>query len=309
MLRPRLLTILALASLLALLAACGGSDKDSESSPPSAPSTAAAPATQAARPRPANPEVIVSTTTSTVDAGLLEMLQPIFEKETGYRLTTLSQGSGAALATGARGEADVILAHSPDAELQFIKDGHGTRRELVMHNDFVVVGPAKDPAGIKSARDINDAMQRIARAGAAFISRGDNSGTHALEQRLWKNVNLTPSGNAWYQESGSGMGQTLQIASEKAAYTITDRGTYLSLTKNLSLDILREGDAALLNVYHVIQVNPSKSAKVNAEGAANFIQFLISPATQKLIGEYGKDRYGQPLFVPDYGKDESRLGS
>ena len=178
-----------------------------------------------------------------------------------------------------------------------------------MHNDFVVVGPAKDPAGIKSARDVNDAMQRIARAGAAFISRSDNSGTHALEQRLWKNVNLTPSGNAWYLESGSGMGQTLQIASEKAAYTVTDRGTYVSLTKNLSLDILREGDASLLNVYHVIQVNPSKSTKVNAEGATTFIQFLISPATQKLIGEYGKDRYGQPLFVPDYGKDESKLGS
>lgn len=261
------------------------------------------------RPRPANPEVIVSTTTSTVDSGLLEVLQPVFERETGYTLTILSQGSGAALKTGERGEADVVLAHSPDAELAFMKDGHGARRELVMHNDFIVVGPPKDPANVKGSKDINDAMQRIAASGAPFISRGDNSGTNALELKLWKDVSIDPKGKGWYQESGTGMGQTLQIASEKAGYTISDRATYLSTKKNLQLDLVREKDASLLNVYHVIQVDPKKSAKVNAEGAAAFITWLLSPATQKRIGDYGVEKFGAPLFVPDYGKDESKLGS
>ena len=301
--------VVILAALLALaLAACGGSD---------APATAgegglagaASPAARAARQRPSNPDVIVSTTTSTVDSGLLELLQPIFEEQTGYRLTILPQGSGAALKTGERGEADVLLVHSPDAELQFMSDGHGVRRELVMHNDFIVVGPVKDPANVKGARDVNDAMQRIATSGATFISRGDTSGTHALELKLWKGVSVDPQRKGWYQESGSGMGQTLQIANEKSAYTISDRGTYLNLKRNLQLDVVREKDTSLLNVYHVIQVDPKKSPRVNADGATAFINFLISPEIQRTIGAYGADRYGQPLFVPDFGKDESRLGT
>jgi tungstate transport system substrate-binding protein len=199
--------------------------------------------------------------------------------------------------------------HSPDAELQFMRDGHGTRRELVMHNDFIVVGPPRDPANVRASTSINDAMQRIATGAAPFISRGDNSGTNALELKLWKDIGVDPKGKGWYQESGTGMGQTLQIASEKAGYTISDRATYLAQQKNLQLELVREKDPSLLNVYHVIQVDPKKSTKVNAEGATAFIQFLIAPETQKRIGEFGADKYGQPLFVPDYGKDESKLGS
>lgn len=318
--RMRRVAVLSLMLLLALLtAACGGSANDRAAETPPSPAVPGAAAASAAtgapaaaatpRPRPTNPEIIVSTTTSTVDSGLLEALQPIFERQSGYKLTILSQGSGAALKSGERGESDVVLVHSPDAERQFMSDGHGTRRELVMHNDFIIVGPAADPARIRSSTSALDAMTRIAATGAPFISRGDNSGTHALEMKLWKDAAADPKGQPWYQESGSGMGQSLQIASEKAAYTIADRGTYLNLKRNLSLDVLREGDSSLLNVYHVIQVNPAKSGKVNAEGATTFIAFLISPEGQRLIGEYGNDRFGQPLFVPDYGRDVSKLGS
>lgn len=307
--------LLLLVAVLVLGPACGNDDDSSSGGSRSAVTPAEPGATQAAAapaptqpPKPANPDIIVSTTTSTVDSGLLEVLQPLFEKNTGYRLTILSQGSGAALQTGQRGEADVVLAHSPDAEQAFMAGGHGTRRELVMHNDFIVVGPPRDPANIKSAGGINDVMARIAASNTPFISRGDNSGTHALELKLWSNASIQPKGQSWYQESGAGMGQTLQIASEKAGYTLTDRATYLNLRKNLSLDILRQNDAALLNVYHLIQVNPEKSAKVNAAGATAFIEFLLAPDTQRLIGEYGKDKFGEPLFVPDAGKDVNKLG-
>lgn len=311
MIRTRLVCAIVVVSLAVAFGACGndsssGGDQVSGTTTDSAVTPAAA---ATARSKPANPDVIVSTTSSTVDSGLLDVLQPIFEQQTGYRLTILSQGSGAALKTAERGEADLVFAHSPDAEVQFMRDGHGTRRELVMHNDFVIVGPPKDPAGVKNSQNLDDALKRIAGSNIPFISRGDNSGTHALEQKLWKTVGLTPSGQGWYQESGSGMGQTLQIASEKSGYTITDRATYLNLKKNLQLDVFRENDGPLLNIYHVIQVDPAKSSKVNGDGATAFINFLIAPETQKLIGEYGKVRFGQPLFVPDFGKDERTLGS
>lgn len=302
--RARRLVLAVIIAAPVLVAACGGSGR-------TAPDQSAMPVAGAAaaqRPGPANADVIVSTTTSTVDSGLLEVLQPLFEQQTGYRLTVLAQGSGAALKMGERGEADIVLAHSPDAELEFMAGGHGIRRELVMHNDFLVVGPPRDPAGVKAAGSVLEAIRRIADAGAIFISRGDDSGTHALELKLWRGAGVTPSGRPWYQEAGAGMGQTLQIASEKGGYTISDRATYLAVRRNLQLDIVRENDAALLNVYHVIQVNPAKSSKVNASGATAFIDFLIAPETQQRIGEYGRERYGQPLFVPDYGKDESRLG-
>jgi tungstate transport system substrate-binding protein len=311
MVRIRGVVAIAILFLVLALSGCGddssSSDQTSAGAAPDGTSATAAAATT--RPQPANPEIIVSTTTSTVDSGLLDVLQPIFEQQTGYRLTILSQGSGAALKTGERGEADVVFAHSPAAEQQFMKDTHGTRRELVMHNDFVIVGPPKDPAGVKGAQSLDDGLKRIAGSNTPFISRGDNSGTHVLEQNLWKTAGITPTGQGWYQESGSGMGQTLQIASEKGGYTITDRGTFLNLQKNLELDVVRENDGPLLNVYHVMQVNPGKSSKVNGDGATAFINFLIAPETQRMIGEYGKDRFGQPLFVPDYGKDEQTLGS
>ena len=299
---PRFPIVLAVVAVL-LTAACGGDTTNKPTSVASGGAGGSPASPVAAQAKPANREVILATTTSTVDTGLLDELGPLFEKGTGYRLTVLAQGSGAALKTGERGEADVILAHSPDAEQAFMAAGHGTRRELVMHNDFVLVGPAKDPAGVREAAGARDAMQRIAAAGATFISRGDNSGTHALELKLWREAGVEPRGGSWYQESGSGMGGTLQVASEKDAYTISDRGTYLSLRTRLALAVLHEGDAALRNVYHVIQVNPAKSARVNADGATAFIQFLIAPETQRRIGEYGRDRFGQPLFTPDYGKE------
>lgn len=293
---------------LALVAACGSGEKK-ETAPVQPQGAAATTApTEQARKAPANPRLILATTTSTVDSGLLDELVPVFEQQTGYKVVTLSQGSGQALATAERGEADVLLVHSPDAEKKFMADGHGADRRLVMHNDFVLVGPEKDPAGIRSAKTAIEAMQKIAAAKAPFVSRGDNSGTHALEKKLWQTAGITPAGQGWYVESGSGMGQTLQISSDRQAYTISDRGTYLSQKKVLSLAVLSEKDPALLNVYHVILVNPSKTDKINAEGAKAFADFMVAPATQKLIAEYGKAKFGDALFVPDAGKDPATLG-
>jgi tungstate transport system substrate-binding protein len=293
---------------LALLGACGNGEKkgDAPAQPRGASTTSAS--TEQARRAPANPRLILATTTSTVDSGLLDELLPVFEQQTGYKVVTLSQGSGQALATAEKGEADVLLVHSPDAEKKFVADGHGLDRRLVMHNDFVVVGPEKDPAGIKSAKTAAEAMQKIAAARATFVSRGDNSGTHALEKKLWAAAGVTPAGQGWYVESGTGMGQTLQISSDRQAYTISDRGTYLSQRKVLSLAVLTEKDAALLNVYHVMLVNPAKTNKINAEGAKAFVEFMVSPAAQRLIAEYGKARFGDALFVPDAGKDPASLG-
>ncbi len=221
----------------------------------------------------------------------------------------LSLGSGQALATAERGEADVLLVHSPDAEKAFVQAGHGIDRRLVMHNDFIVIGPSKDPAQIKGMKKAGEALAKIAAGSAGFISRGDNSGTHALEQKLWKLASVTPVGQRWYVEAGAGMGQTLQIANDRQAYTITDRATYLAQKKNLQLDILLQGDGALLNIYHVIRVNPTKGDKINSQGAIAFADFMVSPAAQAIIAEYGKVKVGEPLFFPDAGKDEASLGS
>lgn len=250
---------------------------------------------------PANPNIILATTTSTRDSGLLDVLLPVFEKQTGYKVKPIAVGSGAALAMGQKGEADVLLVHSPSAEKPLVDDKTAVNYQLLMHNDFIVVGPAGDPAKIKGLKTLNEVFKAIADSKSVFISRGDKSGTDTKEKALWKKAGITPTGT-WYQESGVGMGQTLTVASEKAGYTLTDRATYLANKKNLQLDILREGDADLLNVYHVMQVNPEKFPKVNKDGAKAFVDFMISADTQKLIGEYGKDKYGQALFIPDYGK-------
>ena len=293
---------------LSLLTACGsGEKKDDAPAQPQGAAATTAPTEQARR-APANPRLILATTTSTVDSGLLDELLPVFEQQTGYKVVALSQGSGQAIATAEKGEADVLLVHSPDAEKKFLTEGHGLDRRLVMHNDFVVVGPEKDPADIKTARTAAEAMQKIAAAKATFVSRGDNSGTHALEKKLWAGAGINPAGQGWYVESGTGMGQTLQISSDRQAYTISDRGTYLSQKKVLSLSVLTEKDAALLNVYHVILVNPAKTDKINAEGAKAFVEFMVSPAAQRLIAEYGKTKFGEALFVPDAGKDPATLG-
>lgn len=251
-------------------------------------------------------EVILATTTSTQDTGLLDVLVPLFEKKTGFVVKTIAVGTGQALAMGEKGEADVLLVHAPDSELPLVEKGICLERRLVMHNDFIVVGPAADPAHIRGVKKATDAFARIAQAGAPFISRGDNSGTHKAEQKIWKTAGINPSGN-WYQQSGSGMGQTLNIASYKSAYTLTDRGTFLALRKNLDLAILVEGDRQLLNIYHVMHVNPAKFPAVNGAGGKAFADFMVSKETQSLIGQFGVKEYGQPLFFPDAGKDENTL--
>jgi tungstate transport system substrate-binding protein len=248
--------------------------------------------------------IILSTTTSTQDSGLLDVLIPIFEKKTGYMVKTIAVGSGQAMAMGERGEADVLLVHSPDAEKKFMEKGYGLNRMLVMHNDFVIVGPAADPAKIKGAKTSAEAFKKIAESQSLFISRGDNSGTHAKEKAIWKASGIEYSKQKWYQETGLGMGQTLGVAAEKKGYTLADRGTYLSLKKNLGLEILCEGDPLLLNIYHVIEVNPAKWPKVNAAGAKAFADFIVSAEAQKVISTFGVDKFGSPLFFPDAGKGE-----
>jgi tungstate transport system substrate-binding protein len=262
----------------------------------------------AAKAAPKQKNIILATTTSTQDSGLLDTLIPIFEKETGYFVKTIAVGSGQAMAMGQKGEADVLLVHSPDAEKKFVDEGYGINRRLVMHNDFIIVGPAEDSAKIKGVKSSAEAMKLIANANALFMSRGDNSGTHAKEKTLWKKAEINPQGQKWYQETGLGMGQTLNVAAEKKGYTLADRGTYLSMKKNLGLDILMEGDAALLNIYHVIEVNSAKWPKANAQGAKAFADFMVSKKTQGIIKTFGVDKFGSSLFSPDAGKKVEDLG-
>ena len=253
---------------------------------------------------PAQKNLILATTTSTQDSGLLDVLIPVFEKKTGYFVKTIAVGSGQAMAMGQKGEADVLLVHSPDAEKKFMAEGSGVNRLIVMHNDFIVVGPPADPAAIKGAKSTVEAFKKIASAGSIFLSRGDNSGTHAKEQGIWKAAGIKPEGQKWYQQTGLGMGQTLNVAAEKRGYTIADRGTWLSMQQKLGLPILKEGDPILLNVYHVIQVNPAKWPKVNADGAKVFSDFMVSAETQGIIKTFGVEKYGGALFFPDAGKPE-----
>lgn len=252
--------------------------------------------------------LILATTTSTQDSGLLDVLIPIFEKQTGYFVKTIAVGSGQAMAMGQKGEADVLLVHSPEAELKFMTEGNGTNRQLVMHNDFIIVGPADDPVTVKMSQSVKEGFKKISLGSALFLSRGDNSGTHAKEKAIWKAAGINPEGQSWYQQTGLGMGQTLNVAAEKKAYTLADRGTYLALKKNLGLVILSEGDPLLLNVYHVMEVNAAKWPKVNAPGARAFVDFMVSKKTQKIIGAFGVDKYGAPLFFPDAGKMLEDLG-
>lgn len=255
-------------------------------------------------PTQASGSIILATTTSTVDSGLLDLLVPMFERETGYSVQTLSLGSGAAIEQASRGDADVVLVHSPAAEEKMVADGNGIERTLVMHNDFIIVGPDGDPALVREEERANDAFKAISDAGAPFISRGDDSGTNALELKVWDAATVDPAGQSWYVESGQGMGATLQIANQRQAYTLSDRGTFLSQRDNLDLEVLLDGDPALLNVYHVIVVNPDVHDGVNAAGARAFAAFITRPDIQQMIGEFGLDEFGEPLFVPDAGKPE-----
>jgi tungstate transport system substrate-binding protein len=252
--------------------------------------------------------LILATTTSTQDTGLLDVLIPIFEKQTGYFVKTIAVGSGQAMTMGQKGEADVLLVHSPAAEKKFMEDGFGVSRRLVMHNDFIIVGPSDDSAKIKGLKSAAEAFKKIAAAQALFISRGDNSGTHAKEKDIWKVAGVKYEGEKWYQQTGLGMGQTLNVAAEKKAYTLADRGTYLAVAKTMKLDILVEGDAVLLNIYHVMEVNPQKWPKANIAAAKAFADFMVSKETQEIIKTYGIDKYGSPLFFPDAGKKVEDLG-
>jgi tungstate transport system substrate-binding protein len=276
-----------LLAVLVTLTACGGTD-------------------QAAGPS-AEKSLILATTTSTQDSGLLDELLPAFTADTGWRVKPLAVGSGQAIELGRRGEADVLLVHSPKAELEFVAEGSAGERRLVMHNDFVLVGPTADPAGIRGA-PAAEAMRRIAASGAGFVSRGDDSGTHAREKQLWEQDGIVPSGQ-WYRATGQGMGATLRVASETAAYTLTDRATYLSQEDDLALAVLSEGDRALLNIYHVIEMTERAGDRVQPDGAKAFADWITGPRAQRMIGAFGAQEGEQPLFVPDAGKDESALGS
>ena len=252
--------------------------------------------------------IILATTTSTQDSGLLDVLIPIFEKKTGYFVKTISVGSGQAMAMGAKGEADVLLVHSPAAEQKLVADGFGINRRLVMHNDFIIVGPPSDPAKIKGIKSTKEAFKKIAVAGKLFLSRGDKSGTDAKEKDVWKAAGVNQAKETWYQETGLGMGQTLNVAAEKKGYALTDRATYLALKKNLGLEILNEGDSILLNIYHVIEINPAKWPKINIPGGKAFADFMVAKDTQEVIKTFGVQKFGGALFFPDAGKKVEDLG-
>ena len=303
--------------LSVVLTACG-----SAATPAQAPVTEASIATEAPATEPAatvapteapvvpaNPNLILATTTSTQDSGLLDVLVPMFEEQTGYKVQTVAVGSGQAMEMGQQGNADVLLVHSPSAESTFMSDGWGKDRSLVMHNDFVILGPAADPAKIKDLGPA-EAFKAISTAQAPFVARADKSGTSTKELGIWSKTDVDPATTkpAWYIETGQGMGASLTIASEKGAYTLSDRATYLANKDNLQLDILAEGNKTLLNVYHVITVNTEKWPKVNYEGATAFLKFMTDPATQEVIGQFGADKYGQPLFFPDADKSDADLG-
>ncbi|MBN2026906.1 MAG: substrate-binding domain-containing protein [Actinobacteria bacterium] len=240
----------------------------------------------------------LATTTSTQDSGLLDEWVPMFEDEYPYTVEVIAVGSGAAMEMGRNGECDVMLVHSPAAEEEMVEEGYAVNRKAVMHNDFIIVGPASDPAGIAEADSAADAFTMVAESQSTFISRGDESGTHTKELKIWDEAGITPEGE-WYVESGKGMGDTLRIASEEMAYTLTDRATYLNLKDDLELDILFEGDDILNNYYHVMEVNPDKWPDVNNDGAKAFSDFVTSTEAQEFLDEFGVAEFGQPLFYPD----------
>ena len=241
--------------------------------------------------------ITLATTTSTRDSGLLDELLPMFEKQSGVKVKVVAVGTGQALEMGRRGDADVLLTHAPAVEQQFMDEGFGARRWPVMHNDFVVVGPKKDPAGIKDQPEVVKAFDAIRSSKSTFVSRGDDSGTHMKERAIWKATGAIPAGE-WYTEAGGGMAHTLRITNEKRAYTFVDRGTFLALKNGLDLVVLCEHDSILRNPYAVIPVNQAKHAHVNYQAAAKFADFLISAPAQEVIRTFGVKKYGQPLFFP-----------
>jgi len=254
----------------------------------------AAPATA----QPVSPnELVILTTTTTQDSGILRVLTEAFAKKSGLAVKAIVAGSGDILKQGARGEGDVLLTHSPDAEKAWMAEGNGTSRRLVMYNDFVIIGPEADPAKIKGLKAA-DALKRIAETKAPFVSRGDQSGTHVRELAMWKRAGVDPKGQTWYRETGQGQGLTMDVAAQFQGYAFTDRGTYLVHAKRIGLPILLENDPALYNIYHVMPVDAAKFPKVNVSGGQAFAGWLLSSEGQGVIAEFGKAEYGRSLFVP-----------
>ncbi len=239
----------------------------------------------------------LTSTTSTQDSGLLDMLLPAFEQHSGYSTVVFAVGTGAALRMGREGHADVLLVHAPDAEQRFVDEGHGLARHQIMYNDFVIVGPRTDPAKLAGLDDAEQALRRIWGHQALFVSRGDDSGTHRKELGLWRAAGLDPYGARWYRELGFNMAHALRAASEQGAYTLTDRGTWLALRQKLDLQIVVQGDPLMQNPYGVIEVNPERHPGINAAAARAFVDWIRSPAAQRLIGSYRKS--GEVLFVPN----------
>jgi tungstate transport system substrate-binding protein len=246
-----------------------------------------------------NPETLVlATTTSTRDTGLLDVLLPIFKDKTGIDVKAVAVGSGQALELGRRGDADVLLTHSPSAEEKFMAEGYGEERRPLMYNDFVVVGPASDPAKLKGAASVKEVFQWIAQSKSPFVSRGDESGTHVKEKQLWESVKIKPERD-WYIQAGTGMAEVLRMADQKKAYTLSDRATYLSQQKSLDLKVAFEGDASLKNHYSVIVVSPQKNPKMRRDSARKFADFLLSPEGRKILTEFGVSKFGRQLFFSE----------
>lgn len=244
--------------------------------------------------------IILATTTSTENSGLLDYILPNFKEETGIEAKVVAVGTGKALQMGRDGEADVLLVHAKSSEETFVEEGHGAERFDVMYNDFVIIGPKNDPAGLseKSKSDVIKAFKILSEGHGQFVSRGDDSGTHKKEKSFWEEAGVEAAGD-WYVSAGKGMGDVIQMTNELQAYTMSDRATYLSMKDKIELEVVVEGDSKLFNQYGVIPVNPNKSEKINGDGAEAFVKWLLSENTQKLIGEFGKEKFGQPLFTPN----------
>ncbi|NIM52156.1 MAG: solute-binding protein [Gemmatimonadales bacterium] len=245
---------------------------------------------------PSDSEIVLATTTSVRDAGLLHAILPPFERMTGYRVKVIAVGSGQAMELGRRGEADILILHDPAGERQFVAEGFAASRDRLMHNEFVLVGPPDDPAGIKGLGAVM-AVGVVGRSGALFVSRADRSGTHVKESHLWRLAGIAPA-RPWYRESGQGMSATLQIASELGAYTLSDIGTFLTHIYPLDLEIVVEGDSVLANPYHVVVASAARFSWVNGPGARALRDYLLSPEVQRAIGAFGKEEFGRSLFVP-----------
>ncbi len=251
--------------------------------------------------------VIVAVGTTIMDSGLLDELKVAFEKKTGYLLKALAVGSGQAMAMGERGEVDALLVHDPAAEKEFVAAGHGINRRLVMFNYYCLAGPAGDPAGIAESGSLAESLRRIAKAKALFISRGDNSGNDRLEKSLWRESGLDPVGARWYQETGMGMGHTLQVAADKKAYILVDQATYFRFLGKLDLRIYVQDGNKLINLYHVIEVNPARWPKVNKAGAKAFAEFLVSHDFQQLLTDFPRSENDEPVFRTGKNRKEEEF--